>query len=51
MKGKTLLTTQSEYLQVDIEQKQIVLYVQIYINSKELAQLKQNKSSLVKLST
>ena len=37
MKGKTLFTTQSEYLQVDIEQKQIVLYVQIYINSKELA--------------
>ena len=37
MKGKTLFTTQSEYLQVDIEQKQIVLYVQIYINSKEFA--------------
>ena len=37
MKGKTLFTTQSEYLQVDIEQKQIVLYLQIYINSKEFA--------------
>ena len=37
MKGKTLFTTQSEYLQVDIEQKQIVLYGQIYINSKEFA--------------
>lgn len=35
MKGKTLFTTQSEYLQVDIEQKQTMLYVQIYINSKE----------------
>ena len=37
MKGKTLFTTQSEYLQMDIEWKQIVLYVQIYINSKEFA--------------
>ena len=37
MKGKTLFATQSEYLQMDIEWKQIVLYVQIYINSKELA--------------
>ena len=37
MKGKTLFTTQSEYLQMDIEQKQIVLYLQIYINSKEFA--------------
>ena len=37
MKGKTLFTTQSEYLQMDIQQKQIVLYLQIYINSKEFA--------------
>ena len=37
MKGKTLFTIQSEYLQMDIEQKQIVLYLQIYINSKEFA--------------
>ena len=37
MKGKTLFTTQSEYLKMDIERKQIVLYIQIYINSKEFA--------------
>ena len=37
MKGETLFTTQSEYLQMDIKWKQIVLYVQIYINSKEFA--------------
>ena len=37
MKGKTLFITQSEYLKMDIERKQIVLYIQIYINSKEFA--------------
>ena len=37
MKGETLFTTQSEYLQMDIKRKQIVLYVQIYINFKEFA--------------
>ena len=50
---KTLFTTQSEYLQINEYNAKTnrALCTKMSINFEELAYLKQNKSSLVKLST
>ena len=51
--NKTLFTTQSEYLQINEYNAKTnrALCTKMSINFKELAYLKQNKNSLVKLST
>ena len=51
--NKTLFTTQSEYLQINEYNAKTnrALCTKMSINFEELAYLKQNKSSLVKLST